>query len=125
MREAPRLRLPTPDRGGLVFEPPKSKKGRRTLPLPKVIVTVLKEHRRLLREARFRAGPAWGKIAGTEDTGPDGAKIAGTEDTWVGPDGEAVQRRVASGSSVHNGRTRGCRGATATRVRWDWNMYSI
>lgn len=63
--------------GGLVFEPPKSKKGRRTLPLPKVIVTVLKEHRRLLREARMKAGPAWAKIAGTED------------EAWVGPDGEA------------------------------------
>jgi integrase len=53
--------------GGLVFTPPKSKKGRRILPLPEVLVQVLKEHRRLLRELRMAAGPRWNRIVG-----PDG-----------------------------------------------------
>ncbi len=58
-----------PDRtgGGLVFEPPKSGKGRRTLALPKAVVKILKEHRRLLRKAKMAAGPRWQRIVG-----PDG-----------------------------------------------------
>jgi integrase len=55
--------------GGLVFEAPKSRKGRRLLPLPDILVTVLKEHRRAIREARMAAGPRWRKIVG-----PDGER---------------------------------------------------
>jgi integrase len=55
-----------PNPGGLVFSPPKSKKGRRTLPLPKVLVDVLKEHRRRLKEARLAIGPGWQRIVGPD-----------------------------------------------------------
>jgi len=53
--------------GGLVFAPPKSKKSRRLLPLPEVLVQVLKEHRRQQRELRMAAGPRWKRMLG-----PDG-----------------------------------------------------
>lgn len=59
-----------PDRtgGGLVFEPPKSGKGRRTLALPKAVVQILKEHRRLLKEAKLALGPRMPKTI----VGPNG-----------------------------------------------------
>jgi len=53
--------------GGLVFEPPKSRKGRRTLPLPAILVQVLHEHRRAIVTARLALGPAWRSVVG-----PDG-----------------------------------------------------
>jgi integrase len=55
--------------GGLVFEPPKSRRGLRTLPLPDVIAQVLREHRKAIVAARLAAGPRWVKIVG-----PDGER---------------------------------------------------
>ncbi len=46
-------------RGHLEFAPVKTKKGRRTLPLPASLVDVLKAHRKRQLEERLRAGPAW------------------------------------------------------------------
>lgn len=53
--------------GGLVFEPPKSKKGRRTIPIPALIADVLRMHRKLQRELSMRNRGDWRKVAG-----PDG-----------------------------------------------------
>ena len=52
--------------GGLVFERPKSRKGRRTLPLPAVIADLLRAHRRAQRKARMAAS-RW-----VQTVGPDG-----------------------------------------------------
>lgn len=52
--------------GGLVFERPKSRKGRRTLPLPTIIAQLLREHRREQRKARM-ASSRWAQVVG-----PDG-----------------------------------------------------
>ena len=43
----------------LVFVEPKSEKSRRTVPLPKVAVEVLKRHRTRQRKDRLKAGGNW------------------------------------------------------------------
>lgn len=68
--------------GGLVWERPKSRKGRRTLPLPPTLVEVLKAHRREQRKARLKAGPAWVQIDGPE--GETGGLV------FAGPRGRAI-----------------------------------
>jgi integrase len=49
---------------GIVFKPPKSKAGRRTLTLPDIAVEALREHRKQLLETRMKLG--LGKL-GTDD----------------------------------------------------------
>ncbi len=46
-------------RQGLVFDVPKSKRSRRTLTLPAVVVDALKAHRSRQKEQRMAAGKAW------------------------------------------------------------------
>jgi integrase len=45
--------------GRLVFGEPKTSRSRRTIPLPKVCVAALREHRRRQLEERLRSGPRW------------------------------------------------------------------
>lgn len=46
-------------KGGLVLDEPKSRKSKRTLPLPPVLVELLREHRQAQRAERLAAGPLW------------------------------------------------------------------
>lgn len=45
--------------GGLVVDAPKSRRGRRTIPLPPQLVDVLREHRRRQAAERLAAGSTW------------------------------------------------------------------
>jgi integrase len=59
---------------GLVFDVPKSKRSRRTLTLPTVVVDALKAHRARQKEQRLAAGPAW-EEHGLVFTSPIGTPI--------------------------------------------------
>jgi integrase len=60
------------DRAGPIhFAPPKSKKSRRAVVVPDVVVQALKEHRKRQAEERLAAGPEWkdGKLIFCTETG--------------------------------------------------------
>jgi len=59
---------------GLVFGEPKSKRSRRTLTLPTVVVDALKAHRTRQKEQRLAAGAAW-QEQGLVFTSPIGTPI--------------------------------------------------
>lgn len=52
-------RCPQRTGGGLVLTEPKTKRSRRTLPLPAPLAAALRAHRKAQREARIHAGTVW------------------------------------------------------------------
>ncbi|MFI5041720.1 MAG: tyrosine recombinase XerC [Acidimicrobiales bacterium] len=59
--------------GGWILKEPKSRRSRRTIPLPSVCIAALKEHRRSQLQLRLAVGPAWtdnGLVFSTAAGGP-------------------------------------------------------
>ncbi len=92
--------------GGLVLVRPKSRAGRRTVPLPEVLLQGLREHRAIQVEERLRAGSAW-RHHNLVFAQADGAPI--------GPEGDWLEwKRILGHAGVRDARLHDARRTAAT-----------
>ena len=94
---------------GLVFVPPKSLAGRRTLALPTPLVHGLQQQRRQQRVERIAAGSEWREIIGLVFAQPNGAPIDPKADytAW---------RRLLAAAGVRSARLHDARHTAATML---------